>query len=523
MSTTRYAYEISLALILICRKSALLLTLINHCLSSVIAGVVHPQVLPQPNPIVLPIVIAPEPDDQTITTQPPTTRPTTATTQPPTTRPTTATTQPPTQAGCGGRLTTVSGSLQSPNWPQTYPVDIECEWTIELLDPNSRISLSFNDQAFGLAGLMPACSKDTLIIYDGLGNTEIRTLCDTAIPSDIITTSNTARVKFIAGPAHGPARLGFRITYNTIALPTTPPPTTRPTTATTQPPTTRPTTATTQHPTARPTTATTQPPTQAGCGGRLTTASGSLQSPNWPETYNVDEECEWTIELPDTMSTIRITFDRREFGISGYTPDCLKDVLEIFDGLDSSADKFKDICGVILPDHITTSSNVARIVFTAGPAHGSGRKGFKIDYSAIAVPSPPTKCIPLLQTSPECMDVLSTEEDYVIKSPNWPETYPVNFNCEWLITVSDPSKVIEMRFDDHFGIAGSTSQNCQKDRLQIYDGHESNAASLGAYCEFAVPPTRQTSSNKAKITFTALSSHGPARVGFKMAYECVDA
>ena len=293
------------------------------------------------------------------------------TTEPPTTRPTTATTQPPTQAGCGGRLTTASGSLQSPNWPQTYPVDIECEWTIELPDPNNRISLSFNDQAFGLAGLMPACSKDTLTIYDGLGNTAIRTLCDTAIPIDITTTSNTARVKFIAGPAHGPARLGFRITYNTIVPPTTQPPTTRPTTATTQPPT------------ARPTTATTQPPTQAGCGGRLTTASGSLQSPNWPETYNVDEVCEWTIELPDTMSTIRITFDRQEFGIAGYTPVCLKDVLEIFNGLGTNDARFNSICGINLPDPITTSSNAARIVFTAGPAHGSGRKGFKLDYNSI--------------------------------------------------------------------------------------------------------------------------------------------
>ena len=454
----------------------------------------------------------------------------------PTTPATPAPTLPP--PSCGGRLTTPSGFLQSPNWPQTYPLNFECEWTIELPDPNSRIRLSFNDQAFGLAGQISSCTKDILIIYDGLGNTAIRTLCDILIPNDVITTSNTARVKFIAGPGHGPARLGFRITYNTIASPTTQPPTTRPTTATTQPPTTRPTTATTQPPTTRPTTATTQPPTQAGCGRRLTTVSGSLQSPNWPQTYPVDIECEWTIELPDPNSRIRLSFNDQAFGLAGQISSCTKDTLIIYDGLGNT--EIRTLCDILIPNDIITTSNTARVKFIAGPAHGPARLGFRITYNTIALPTaqppttrpttattqPPTTrpttattqpppTITILQTSSECQRFTTTDGSTVIKSPNWPQTYPVNLNCEWLITVSDPSKVIEISFNSHFGFAGRTDDNCPKDSVAIYDGHERNAARFGTFCEYNVPPRRRTTSNTAKITMTSLGSHGPARVGFQ--------
>ena len=129
----------------------------------------------------------------------------------------------------------------------------------------------------------------------------------------------------------------------------------------------------------------TEPPTQEGCGGWLTATSGSLQSPNWPETYNVNEVCEWVIELPDATSKIEITFDEQVFGIAGHNPKCQKDVLEIYDGLSSDAATLQSMCGVILPEVIRTSSNVVRVVFTAGPAHGAGRKGFKLLFKSVTV------------------------------------------------------------------------------------------------------------------------------------------
>ena len=54
-----------------------------------------------------------------------------------------------------------SGSFQSPNWPQTYPVNVDLEWIIMLPDPNKRVLLTF-DTPFGIAGLeLLVCHKRT--------------------------------------------------------------------------------------------------------------------------------------------------------------------------------------------------------------------------------------------------------------------------------------------------------------------------------------------------------------------------
>ena len=405
-------------------------------------------------------------------------------------------------ASCGGRLTTASGSLQSPNWPETYNVDEVCEWTIELPDPNSTVRITFDSQEFGISGYTPDCLKDVLEIFDGLDSSadKFKDICGVILPDPITTSSNAARIVFTAGQEHGSGRKGFKLDYQLpIVSPTTQPPTTRPTTATTQ------------------------PPTQAGCGGRLTTASGSLQSPNWPETYNVDEECEWTIELPNDTSVIAITFDIHDFGIAGYTPDCLKDVLEIFDGLGTNAARFDAMCGTILPNPITTSSNVARIVFTAGPAHGPLRKGFKLNYAAIstATTQPPTTRPTTATTQPPtqagCGGRLTTASGS-LQSPNWPETYNVDEVCDWTIELPNDTSVITITFDrQEFGIAGYTP-DCLKDVLEIFDGFGTNAARFDAICGTILPDHITTSSNAARIVFTAGPEHGPLRKGFKVDY-----
>lgn len=35
-------------------------------------------------------------------------------------------------AGCGGQLTSSQGSIVSPNYPQPYPVNADCEWLIRV-------------------------------------------------------------------------------------------------------------------------------------------------------------------------------------------------------------------------------------------------------------------------------------------------------------------------------------------------------------------------------------------------------
>lgn len=44
--------------------------------------------------------------------------------------------------GCGGDLVMETGAFNSPNYPDAYPPNVECVWTIRS-SPGNRIQLSF--------------------------------------------------------------------------------------------------------------------------------------------------------------------------------------------------------------------------------------------------------------------------------------------------------------------------------------------------------------------------------------------
>jgi len=46
--------------------------------------------------------------------------------------------------GCGGRLVKPSGYLNSPGYPNNYPLATDCVWEIET-EPGSRVELTIND------------------------------------------------------------------------------------------------------------------------------------------------------------------------------------------------------------------------------------------------------------------------------------------------------------------------------------------------------------------------------------------
>ena len=124
------------------------------------------------------------------------------------------------------------------------------------------------------------------------------------------------------------------------------------------------------------------------CGGILTVASGSFQSPGWPVSYpQEDFKCVWIIALPSSASRIKFTVDSA-FGINGRTP-CTDDHIQFFDGTASNANSLLKLCN--LPKNydfkpITTTSSRARVVFTgsAKPRPPSqSRVGVKVTYQTV--------------------------------------------------------------------------------------------------------------------------------------------
>ena len=121
------------------------------------------------------------------------------------------------------------------------------------------------------------------------------------------------------------------------------------------------------------------------CGGRLTAASGSFQTPGWPNGYpQEDFECEWTIELPNNESTIQFTIDDSAYGINGRPP-CNRDYIEFFDGIESDAVSIHKLCRYDNPGTFSTTSSSSRVVFKGliNPNRPAGRVGVKVDYTGV--------------------------------------------------------------------------------------------------------------------------------------------
>ena len=289
------------------------------------------------------------------------------TTLPPTPPPTT----PPL---CGGELNTASGSFQTPNWPATYPVNVDCEWRIRLPDTSTLVELKCDHQPFGIAGDFPRCDKDYLKLYDGHStqDTSHGPYCHFTPPEVLKMSSNLAMAVFHAGPSHSSSRRGFRCTFQSVEVPTPP---------TTLPPTPPPT-------------------TPSPCGGELKTASGSFQSPNWPETYPVNLDCQWMIELPDRTKRVEIDCNIDPFGIAGNYPTCNHDHLKFYDGHSIQDKPYGPYCHFTPPETLKMSSNLAMAVFHAGPSHNPSHLGFNCTFRSVDGPTTPPLPSPITTTPP---------------------------------------------------------------------------------------------------------------------------
>ncbi len=89
------------------------------------------------------------------------------------------------------------------------------------------------------------------------------------------------------------------------------------------------------------------------CGGTLTADSGSFQTPNWPQTYPINIECEWTVQLSGASKTIKFTFDPSTDGLTYNPPTpCVRDWVEFFDGVEDNAPSLGRFCYKILFPHL---------------------------------------------------------------------------------------------------------------------------------------------------------------------------
>ena len=85
------------------------------------------------------------------------------------------------------------------------------------------------------------------------------------------------------------------------------------------------------------------------CGGSFTSPNGLIYSPSYPENYQNNADCIYTIYLP-TGTIILLNF------LSMDTERC-SDYLEIRDGPSDGSPLLVELCGNEIPDAILSSQN----------------------------------------------------------------------------------------------------------------------------------------------------------------------
>ncbi|KAF4524800.1 hypothetical protein B566_EDAN010175 [Ephemera danica] len=210
------------------------------------------------------------------------------------------------------------------------------------------------------------------------------------------------------------------------------------------------------------------------CGGVLEGPEEEITSPNYPQEYNASMDCAWSLQYPQGQSILIkfITMDME--------PECDHDYVMVFNGPTSQSPLIGTYCGNSLPGEIQSQSNFLFISFHSDARHQ--RQGFKL----IAEP-----------VLSGCGGIFHRHSG-AIASPNFPQTYANNAECEWEIRV-DVGYHIGLSFTQRFHL--ETSDGCTKDFVEVFDYSSDSWVSIGKVCGRNMPPSYNSTSNRMKILF----------------------
>nr|XP_051703671.1 procollagen C-endopeptidase enhancer 1 isoform X2 [Oryctolagus cuniculus] len=221
---------------------------------------------------------------------------------------------------CGGDVTGDSGYVASEGFPNLYPPNKECIWTITVPE-GQTVSLSF--RVFDLE-LHPSCRYDALEVFAGSGTSGQRLgrFCGTFRPAPLVAPGNQVTLRMTAD--EGTGGRGFLLWYSGRA------------------------TSGTEH---------------QFCGGRMEKEQGTLTTPNWPESdYPPGISCSWHIIAPPDQ-VIALTFGKFDLEPDTY---CRYDSVSVFNGaVSDDAKRLGKFCGDTAPGPISSEGNELLVQFVS--------------------------------------------------------------------------------------------------------------------------------------------------------------
>ncbi|KAM9673713.1 cubilin [Trichechus inunguis] len=472
--------------------------------------------------------------------------------------------------GCGGILHSDNGTLRSPHWPQNFPENSRCSWTV-ITHESKHLEISF-DNNFLIPSGDERCQNSFVKVWAGTeeaDNALLATGCGNMAPDPIITPKNTFTAVF---QAQGAPAQGFSASF------------------------------------------------VSRCGSNFTDPSGYIISPNYPKRYDNNMNCTYIIGA-DSHSVVLLTFvtfhlEARsaiagscvndgvhiirgyslssspiatvcgdeilapvsisgpvllnfysnahitDFGFkfsyritpcggvfnfstgiirspsysySNYPNNmyclyfitvrddkviqlkfndfdvvpsalCSQDYLAIYDGSNISDPLLGKFCGSKLPPDVKSSNNSLLLVFKTDSFQTA--RGWKVSFRETLGPQH------------GCGGYL-TGSNYTFSSPDSDSNgrYDNNLNCVWFIS-APVNKLIKLTFSTFSLEAATTLQRCFYDYVKLYDGDSENANLAGTFCGSTVPAPFISSGNFLTVQF--VSDVILEREGFKATYTIVD-
>ncbi|RZC32589.1 cubilin, partial [Asbolus verrucosus] len=368
---------------------------------------------------------------------------------------------------CGGNYYSSAGVLKSPNYPNEYPTNMECSWTIHV-KPGHQILLNVTD--FELESYS-ACRYDWLEIRNGASAVSplLGRYCGTNIPKLIPSHANKLHINFKSDMTK--SAKGFKIRWEETAT---------------------------------------------GCGGTINSPTGSITSPGYPEPYNVNTECLWKISV-SAGSIIQVVFSDLDLEEQS---DCTMDYIELLDGPSLNSKSLGKYCSVN-PSFVRSTSNTMTILYIkphhefedAGPFEKYGTYcGDKIP-PLISLNSDNAKIhfvtdnlldgngFRLEWQIEGCGDIL-TRPSGTITSPNYPRAYPASIECNWKIQV-DYGSHVEITFPK---MELEQTHICSLDYIKLFNGEDDTYPEIANICYQSKPITLRSSGNFMFVKFKADSS-----------------
>ncbi|XP_071132432.1 uncharacterized protein [Mytilus edulis] len=222
------------------------------------------------------------------------------------------------------------------------------------------------------------------------------------------------------------------------------------------------------------------------CGGHLQGILQTFHSPHYPQTYPKYSSCIWRLETP-VGTRVHLKFE-------SFAVETLYDKVIIHDGSSEKDPLVGTYSGTDKPSVPYSSSNFYLVIFQSDQENQMS--GFNASFSAV----PMDKC---------GSEMIASSISQWFGSPNFPNSYPNNILCEWIIKTDNSVDLISLQFHS-FSLDTS-------DFIEIRQGESIDSPLYGRFTGEDIPPVFISTSHSFFIRLYTDFTH--TGTGFNATYK----